>query len=144
MTSLIFDSRVKGPEGLFASHRGAVLIEELETWLVESPEEAFTASAVAPGEVVTEVVTEDVEGLPLLLVKLYAEIALRHATSREVDPGVWMATVVGLDGAWGDGDTPEEALEELHDAIMGWVAVKRRVGATDIPPMEGVDLNHPI
>ncbi len=86
---------------------------------------------------------EDVEGLPLGLVKQYATVATRHATVREVDEGVWVATVTGLDGAYGDGVSQNDALASLVEAIVGWVAVKRRVGATDIPPMEGLDLNPP-
>lgn len=85
--------------------------------------------------------SEDVEGLPLSLVEAYAELASRHATVREVEPGVFFATVAGLEGAWGDGGNPVAALKELGVAIVGWVAVKRRVGATDIPPMEGLDIN---
>ena len=73
--------------------------------------------------------------------ELYAEIATRHAIVREVDPGVWLARVIGLDGAWTDGDTPEEALAALPEAILDWVRVKRAIGASDIPPMEGLDLN---
>lgn len=88
-----------------------------------------------------EVSAEDVEGLPLRLVQLYADVAVRHAIVREVEPGAWLATVAGLDGAWGDGGTPNEARDELREAIVGWVAVKRRVGAADIPRLEGIDLN---
>ena len=86
-------------------------------------------------------VVETVEGLPISLVQAYADHACWHARVREVDPGVWFASVAGLEGAWGDGDTPEEALQSLREAIIGWVAVKRRLGIDDIPPMEGIDLN---
>lgn len=85
--------------------------------------------------------TATVEGLPRVLVQAYADVACRHAKVREVDPGVWFASVVGLEGAWGDGDSAEEALESLREAIIGWVAVKRRLGVQGIPPMEGIDLN---
>ncbi len=82
-----------------------------------------------------------VEGLPRSLVEAYADRARWHAKVREVDPGVWFASVAGLDGAWGDGESPEEALVSLQEAIIGWVAVKRRLGIQDIPPMEGINLN---
>jgi predicted RNase H-like HicB family nuclease len=87
--------------------------------------------------------TATVEGLPRSLVEAYADLACRHAKVREVDPGVWFASVVGLEGAWGDGGSAEEALRSLREAIIGWVAVKRRLGIKDIPPMEGIDLNPP-
>jgi len=86
---------------------------------------------------------ETVEGLPAGLVKAYADLACRHARIREVDPGVWFASVAGLEGAWGDGATEEEALQSLREAIIGWVAVKRRLGIHGIPPIEGIDLNPP-
>jgi hypothetical protein len=86
---------------------------------------------------------ETVEGLPIGLVKAYADLACRHARVREVDPEVWFATVAGLEGAWGDGSTEVEALRSLHEAIIGWVAVKLRLGIHNIPPIEGINLNPP-
>lgn len=110
-------------------------IESVGTW--ENSETSESTVFADP-----HVKIEDVEGLPISLVERYADVALRHAVIREVDPGVMLATVAGLEGAWGDGDTPEEAMKELREGIIGWVAVKRRVGV-DIPPMEGIDLNLP-
>ena len=86
---------------------------------------------------------ETIEGLPTRLVEAYAAAASRHARVREVDPGVWVASVVGLEGAWADGETAEEALEALPEAIVGWVAVKLRLGAADIPRIEGLNVNRP-
>ena len=104
------------------------------TWdarAIDADVEAFHAQRVA----------SDVEGLPLSLVKAYADLAAGHAAVRELEPGVFVATVVGLEGAWGDGDSVKAALDSLREAIVGWVAVKRRLGAADIPQMEGLDLN---
>ena len=82
-----------------------------------------------------------IEGLPIQLVETYARAASGHARVREVDPNVWVASVVGLDGAWAEGSTAQEAVGALPAAIMGWVAVKLRTGATDIPIIEGFDMN---
>lgn len=95
------------------------------------PADGFTAGVVF---------AEDVEGLPYELVRLYAKIAATHAIIRPVENGVLVATVVDLEGAWGEGENESDALANLEDAIVGWVAVKRRVGAR-MPPMESVDLN---
>jgi predicted RNase H-like HicB family nuclease len=84
-----------------------------------------------------------VEDLPLSLVQAYAERAVQHARIREVDPGVWVASVVGLEGAYGDGCSPDEACADLREAVVGWVAVRRRLGL-EIPVLEGLDLNVPI
>ncbi len=83
-----------------------------------------------------------IEDLPRGLVDAYVNRAVLHSYTREIEPGIWFSTVAGLDGAWGDGDTPDEALSELRDALIGWVAVKRRLGY-EIPAIEGLDLNLP-
>jgi predicted RNase H-like HicB family nuclease len=83
---------------------------------------------------------ETIEGIPAALVEAYAAAASQHAVVREVDPGVWVASVAGLEGAYSDGDTIEEAMRALPEAIVGWVAVKLRVGA-EVPPINGFDLN---
>ena len=126
---------------------------DLETTATEpeSPSE-FQTSAFALPSVVGAVsafltdaepyAAEMIEDLPVSLVKTYAALALRHAVVSEIEPGTWFAAVRGLEGAWGDGDDASEALEELEVAIVGWVAVKRRVGA-EIPQIEGLNLNLP-
>ncbi|HUZ52741.1 MAG TPA: type II toxin-antitoxin system HicB family antitoxin [Streptosporangiaceae bacterium] len=85
---------------------------------------------------------EVVEGLPRWLVAAYARRAAWHSRAREADPGVWAATVVGLDGVYGDGASRDEAEEDLREAVMGWVAVRRRLGLK-IPALDGLDLNLP-
>jgi predicted RNase H-like HicB family nuclease len=84
---------------------------------------------------------DDVEGVPKSLLKLYADLAVPHATARELDEGGWIATVAGLEGAYGEGSTATEAVADLRKTIISWVVVKRRIGASDIPLMEGLDLN---
>jgi predicted RNase H-like HicB family nuclease len=85
---------------------------------------------------------ELIEDLPKSLVEAYVKRAMGHAYAREIEPGTWFATVAGLDGAWGDGDTADEARSELREALVGWIAVKRRFGY-DVPAIEGLDLNLP-
>ena len=85
---------------------------------------------------------ERVEDLPKALVESYADAASRCATVSEIDPEVWFASVEGLEGAWGEGSSEQEARRDLRDTIVGWVAVKRRLGY-EIPPLDGLDLNFP-
>jgi predicted RNase H-like HicB family nuclease len=92
------------------------------------------ASADGPAELI--------EGIPLSLVDAYAERAVLHARVREVDTGVWIASVVGLEGAYGDGESEADATADLREAVVGWVAVRRRLGL-QIPELEGLDLNVP-
>ena len=81
-----------------------------------------------------------IEDLPRSLVESYAKLARLHAIASQVDPGVWIATVVGLEGAYGEGDSGAEAKADLEEAIVGWVAVKRRLGQ-HIPDLDGLDIN---
>jgi predicted RNase H-like HicB family nuclease len=85
---------------------------------------------------------ELIEDLPRGLVDAYVGRAAGHAYTREIEPGTWFSTVAGLDGAWGDGNTAAEALSELREALVGWIAVKRRLGY-EIPAIDGLDLNRP-
>lgn len=83
-----------------------------------------------------------IEGLPKALVESYADAACRRATVSEVDPEVWFASAEGLEGAWGEGDSAAEACHDLGDTVVGWVAVRRRLGL-EIPVLDGIDLNLP-
>jgi predicted RNase H-like HicB family nuclease len=85
---------------------------------------------------------EMVEDLPRGLVNAYVDRAMQHAYIREIEPGTWFSAVAGLEGAWGDGDTAEEARSELREALVGWIAVKRRLGY-EVPAIDGLDLNLP-
>lgn len=83
---------------------------------------------------------EPFTGSPLdRLIEQWATIAQRHARVRQVDD-VYVATVVGLDGAWSDGATPEEALAGLGPVLVDWATLKLEDGDKDVPPMEGVVL----
>ncbi len=77
---------------------------------------------------------------PATLIDAYVRIAHAHRRSEQMEDGRWFAEVVGLEGAWADGDTRDEAEEELLDVLQGWVELKIEAGDDDIPPMEGIDL----
>jgi hypothetical protein len=83
-----------------------------------------------------------VEDLPKALVESYADAACRRATASEVDPGVWFASVEGLEGAWGEGGSTPDACRDLRNTIVEWVAVRRRLGL-EIPVVDSFDLNLP-
>ena len=75
------------------------------------------------------------------LIVLWADIATRHAGVRPIeDPDESVATVAGIPGAWGSGATPDEALADLHSALIGWATLKLDDGDRDIPDMEGIRL----
>lgn len=46
------------------------------------------------------------------------------------DGGGFAATVPDLPGCMSDGETPEEALVNVRDAIAAWIAMARELGHT--------------
>lgn len=75
------------------------------------------------------------------LVATWAEVAVSHAMVRSIDdPSGHIATVAGVKGAWGLGDSEEAALDELRSVLIGWACLKLEDGDDDIPSMEGVHL----
>ena len=75
------------------------------------------------------------------LIAHWAQVAVAHAIARRSDdpPGM-IATVAGVEGAWGYGSTREESLNDLESVLNDWAAMKLRDGDKDIPSMEGVHL----
>ena len=103
-----------------------------EWLLIRSDEEA-----VEGGEM------ESVPGGSVLekLLAQWADAAVSHAVVRSIDDPVGLvAAVVGIDGAWGFGSSPVEALDDLRSVLIDWAGLKLADGDDDIPSMEGVHL----
>ena len=67
------------------------------------------------------------------LVEGWAEAAISHATVRTInDPAGLVATVAGIDGAWGFGQSEDEALDDLKSVLVDWASLKLQDG-DDIP-----------
>ncbi len=71
----------------------------------------------------------------------YVIEAMRHARTRQFPDGYWIADVIGLEGAWADGETREAALGALPDIIFDWAMLKIADHDGDIPPLGEIDLN---
>ena len=83
------------------------------------------------------------EGGTLLekLIDRWAEVAVSHSIVRTInDPAGLIATVAGIDGAWGFGQSEDEALDDLRSVLLDWASLKLEDGDDDIPSMEGVHL----
>jgi len=52
----------------------------------------------------------------------------------EDDGGGFLATVPDLPGCMTDGETPEEALANVPDAIAAWIEAAEELGRTIPPP----------
>lgn len=75
------------------------------------------------------------------LIVRWAEAAVSHAIVRSIDdPNGLVATVAGIDGAWGFGDSANEALQDLRSVLIDWASLKLKDGDDDIPSMEGLHL----
>lgn len=90
---------------------------------------------------------DDTEPLPSYeealqrLIALWAEKALFHAMVRDIDdPASVVASVAGIKGPRGFGESSEEALEALESALIDWADTKLKNGDDDIPSMGGVRL----
>ncbi|NMA61570.1 MAG: type II toxin-antitoxin system HicB family antitoxin [Firmicutes bacterium] len=51
--------------------------------------------------------------------------SVRLSQLSQEDGGGWIASIVELDGCMADGDTPDEAYEELKEALDFWLEVAR-------------------
>lgn len=52
----------------------------------------------------------------------------------EEDGGGYLATVPELPGCMSDGETPQQALENVFDAINCWIEAAREMGRAVPPP----------
>jgi len=69
----------------------------------------------------------------------YVEAALQHAEYERDENGVIIARVPNASGFFSQGDTFEEARENLRDAIEGNVVIALQLGL-NIPQIEGVTI----
>ena len=69
----------------------------------------------------------------------YIEEALKRAEYERDENGVVIATVPGASGFFAQGDSFEEARENLRDVIEGNVLLALQMGL-EIPHIEGVDI----
>lgn len=86
---------------------------------------------------------ETIAGIPERLIHDYAEAAVRHARTHEIEPGEWFSEIIGFEGLWADGSSREMAEADLLSAIPGWVELRLNAGG-DVPVIDGYDLNLPL
>lgn len=70
------------------------------------------------------------------------EAALSRARMEPIgDPEGFFADVPEAWGAWGFGESPEEALTDLEAGLEGWVTLKVASGDDDIPVINAIRLD---
>ena len=103
--------------------------------------ESSRTNEITTGETINIDDTHSPEAATQMLIEQWAEIAVSHATVRDIkDPVGMIAKVVGIKGALGFGHSEQEALDELKSVLIDWVTLKLDDGDDDIPNMEGVHL----
>ena len=103
--------------------------------------ESSRTNKITTGETINIDDTHSPEAATQMLIEQWAEIAVSHATVRDIkDPVGMIAKVVGIKGALGFGHSEQEALDELKSVLIDWVTLKLDDGDDDIPNMEGVHL----
>jgi predicted RNase H-like HicB family nuclease len=75
------------------------------------------------------------------MVDRWVKEALKHVRTRMLEEGSWVADVAGIDGAWGDGETEEDAVGVLAVVLSDWAYLKIEENDQDIPVLTGIDLN---
>ena len=80
-------------------------------------------------------------GIPPGLIEKWATAAAAQAVVEPMEaPDGYYAEVAETPGAWGYGETEDEALSVLHSVLIGWASLKLADGDTDIPMIGGVSL----
>ncbi len=66
--------------------------------------------------------------------------ALRADTER-LDDGSWYADIRGFPGVWAQGDSEDEAREEIETVVRDWTVLKILDEDRDLPVIGMIDLN---
>ena len=70
----------------------------------------------------------------------YIQAALKLAEYDTLEDGSYVATVEGLQGVIGIGDSVEECRRDLIEVIEGWIVLRLKLGDS-IPPIQGISIN---
>lgn len=113
-----------------------------DNWSGISREEAMPTITRTTQAAVGGLVFVDFEkGRPVMgVVQAYVRAALRRSRVEETDPGVWMATVDGLQGIYGLGSSAGAARRELADDLPAWIGFLRE-RSVPVPVIDGLNIN---
>jgi len=83
----------------------------------------------------------DIKSVKVFSLSRYVEEALKRAEYYRDENGVVIAKVPNASGFFAQGDSFEEARENLRDVIEGNVLLALQLGL-EIPQLEGVEIKH--
>ncbi len=84
---------------------------------------------------------ESLPRLPMQLIKKYADLAVRHATLKQVEDGEWFATIPRFPGVWAKEATEERVREVLREVVEEWTVLKIQHKHGDLPELDEINLN---
>lgn len=73
----------------------------------------------------------------------WVKAAMRHVETNVLPGGAVTAEIPGVDGAWIDGDSAEEAIAKLPAVLFDWASLGIDSVDNEIPIIDGVDINRP-
>jgi predicted RNase H-like HicB family nuclease len=79
--------------------------------------------------------------IPMLLIKEYADFAVRQVNIEKTEDGTWFAQIPAMPGVWADEASIPEAVDVLREVVFDWVLVKIEAGDRDMPVINDIDLN---
>ena len=75
----------------------------------------------------------------LAMMTEYIQRALWDAKFEELEDGTIYAEIPGFQGVWAEGQTEQEAREELKEVLQDWVELRLPNEDLDIPKAGGID-----
>jgi predicted RNase H-like HicB family nuclease len=79
--------------------------------------------------------------LPVQLINRYAMLAALRAETERLQDGSWYAEIRNFPGVWAQGQTEEEAIEQLKTVVRDWALLKIQDKDRDLPIIDEIDLN---
>ena len=75
------------------------------------------------------------------MIDLYAKLAVRDASVKQLENGEYFAEIEDMPGVWASGATEEGAFKELKEVVEDWAHLKIEDGDKDLPIVGGINLN---
>lgn len=75
------------------------------------------------------------------LIDMYARMAVRDASVRQLENGEHFAEIESMPGVWASAASGVDALRELKEVVEDWAHLKIQDGDKDLPKIGGINLN---
>ncbi len=79
--------------------------------------------------------------IPKQRIEKYLRAAMKKASARQLEDGMWYADIPGFDGVWANEEGLQDCLNVLDEVLLDWLLLKIEDEDRDIPVLEGIDFN---